>query len=179
MQPVVFLDRDGTINEEKIYLSSPDDLRLIPGAAQAIKRLNQAGWAVVLITNQSGIGRGYFSLETLEAIHQRLEDELAEVGAHLDGVYVCPHCPDDGCACRKPATLLFEQAIRDLDLDPHQAVAIGDKASDLEPGHRLGYRTILVLTGHGQTQWTQRELWNFAPDVVVADLEAAVEHILT
>ena len=178
MRPVAFLDRDGTINEEKIYLSHPADFHLLPGAAQAIKRLNRAGWAVVVVTNQSGLARGYFSPETLQAIHRRLEQALAQAGAGVDGIYLCPHHPDDGCTCRKPGTALFKQAAADMDLDLRHSVIIGDKMSDLEPGSRLGCKTVLVLTGHGTEAWAQRHRWTFQPDVVVKDLAEAVAWLL-
>lgn len=178
MRPVVFLDRDGTINEEKIYLSDPADCRLIPGAATAIKRLNQAGCAVVVVTNQSGLARGYFSWETLDAIHRRLEQDLAGEGAYLDGIYVCPHHPADGCLCRKPSPYLFKLAGQELGLDLDQSVFIGDKISDLQPGYQLGRPTALVLTGHGPEQWADLEKWDFTPNIVVNSLVEAVEWLL-
>src|SRR5713226_7491643 len=101
MRPTIFLDRDGTINIEVNYLKSPDELRLIDGAAEAINHLRAAGYAIIVVTNQSGIARRFMTSETLEAIHQKLRDELAARGAHVDGIYACPHHPDDGCECRK------------------------------------------------------------------------------
>lgn len=176
-RPAVFLDRDGTINAEVNYLDTPDEFRLLSGAAKAIRRLNRAGWPVVVISNQSGIARGYFTYETLEAIHGRMQAALARVGARLDGIYVCPHHPDDGCPCRKPGTALFEQAAHELGLDVPRSVTIGDKFSDLEPGRRLGSHTVLVLTGHGKTEWARRQEWQ--PDAVLPDLQTAVEWLLT
>jgi D-glycero-D-manno-heptose 1,7-bisphosphate phosphatase len=179
MRPAAFLDRDGTINEERIYLSNPADFQLLPGVALAIRRLNQAGWAVVVVTNQSGLARGYFTLDTLEQIHLRLKQDLAAVNAYVDAIYLCPHHPDAGCACRKPGVALFEQAARDLNLDLSQSVLIGDKPSDLQPGCHLGSRTVLVLTGHGQTEWQGQETWNFTPDVVVPALPQAVDWLFS
>jgi|SRR5688572_231658 len=178
MRPVAFLDRDGTINEEKHYLSDPAEFRLLPGVAQAIRRLNQAGWAVVVITNQSGLARGYFSWETLEAIHQRLQEELARAEAHVDAIYICPHHPEAGCSCRKPSPAMFEQAARELNLDLQRSAVIGDKQSDLQPGHILGSRTVLVLTGHGQAEWQQRDKWGVKPDLVAPSLVEAVNWLL-
>jgi len=179
---VVFLDRDGTINEEVEYLSDPRDFCLLPGAGQAIRHFNEVGWAVVVITNQSGIGRGYFTWERLEAIHQRMLEELAAVGAWLDGLYVCPHHPQEGCKCRKPGTALFEQALHDLGCclgsPAPPCVTIGDKMTDLEPGRKLGCATVLVLTGHGAEQVINRAKWSFAPDAILPDLNAAAEWLM-
>ena len=175
---VVFLDRDGTINEEVEYLSDPHDFRLLPGAGQAIRHFNEVGWAVVVITNQSGIGRGYFTWERLEAIHQRMLEDLAAVGAWLDGLYVCPHRPDEGCKCRKPETGLFEQALLALGLTLPPCVAIGDKMTDLEPGRKLGCTTVLVLTGHGARELENQATWPFEPDAILPDLDAAADRFL-
>jgi histidinol-phosphate phosphatase family protein len=160
-------------------LSDPADCHLIPGVATAIKRLNQTGWAVVVVTNQSGLARGYFSSETLAAIHRRLEQDLAREGAHLDGIYVCPHHPADGCACRKPGPVLFEQAAQELGLDLDQSVFIGDMISDLQPGYHWGRPTALVLTGHGREQWARQDAWGFRPHIVVNSLVEAVEWLLS
>jgi D-glycero-D-manno-heptose 1,7-bisphosphate phosphatase len=174
----VFLDRDGTLNEEVNYLSRVQDLRWLPGAPQAVRTLNDRGWAVVLITNQSGIGRGYYTEQDARAIHQYIESELAQIGAHLDAILYCPHHPDDHCLCRKPKTYLFEKAARELDLDLAHSYAIGDKLSDLEPGRALGCLTILVLTGHGQTHLQMARERDLQPDHVAADLANAVEWII-
>ena len=143
----VFLDRDGTVNHEVSYIRDPQELRLIPGAAESIARLNRAGARVVLVTNQSGIGRGMFTPEVLEATHGRLNDLLAAAGARLDAIYFCPHHPDDGCLCRKPGTLMVERAQRDLGVDLARAYVIGDQSRDIELGHRLGMKAVLVKTG--------------------------------
>ncbi len=177
-RPVAFLDRDGTINEERVYLSHPDGFCLLPGAAQAIGRLNQAGWAVVVVTNQSGLARGYFTEEILQAIHRQFEQDLAAAEAWVDAIYFCPHHPDDGCTCRKPGVALFEQAARDLKLDLNGSIFVGDKFSDLQPGHQLGRPTALVLTGHGRQEWLRAETQNFKPDIVVDSLVEAVNWLL-
>lgn len=175
----VFLDRDGTLNEEVNYLSRVEDMRWLPRAVQAVRRLNEHGWAVVLITNQSGIGRGYYTEQDVAAIHERITADLAQAGAHLDGLYYCPHHPDEQCLCRKPKPYLFQQAARDLDLDLASSYAIGDKVSDLEPGRQLGCQTILLLTGHGQEHLQIAREQGFRPNYVAKDLYQAVEWIIS
>jgi D-glycero-D-manno-heptose 1,7-bisphosphate phosphatase len=156
MKRAVFLDRDGTINEEVGYLRNLSDLRLIPGSAAAIRRLNDAGLKVVLVTNQSGIARGYFSEAQLQVIHERLSQMLLDEGARLDAVYYCPHHPTAGnslytreCDCRKPGTGLIDKAARDLNIDIKQSYVVGDKWSDVELGQKAGAFSVLVRTGYG------------------------------
>lgn len=173
MKRFVLIDRDGTINVEKHYLSDPDQLELYPGAGAAIRRLNQAGYGVAVITNQSGIARGYFDLATLDRIHARLGELLAAEGARVDGIYLCPHGPDDDCACRKPLPGMVEQAVAEHGFDPAQAVMIGDKEMDVELGHAVGATTFLVRTGHGA-----KAVAGSRADHVVDDLAAAVGVIL-
>ncbi len=126
----VFLDRDGTIIRDFHYLSRPEQVELLDGAAEAIARINAALVPAVVVTNQSGIGRGYFSVRDYEATEQRLNELLAERGAHIDATYYCPHTPEEKCRCRKPDTLLFEQAADDLDIDLGSALFIGDRFRD-------------------------------------------------
>ena len=145
----VVLDRDGTIIEEKHYLSDPGDVELIPGAAKGLRQLREMDLGLVVITNQSGIGRGYFDGARLDLIHQRVSELLALEEVYLDGFYHCPHLPEDNCLCRKPRTGLLELAAKDLDFDPQAALVIGDKASDVEMGQRVGATTLLVRTGYG------------------------------
>jgi D-glycero-D-manno-heptose 1,7-bisphosphate phosphatase len=151
----VFLDRDGTVNEEVGYLSDLKQLRLIPGADSAIKRLNEAGFKVILVTNQSGIARGYFSEAFVHETHALLEKMLLETGARLDGIYYCPHHPKAGhspytieCDCRKPGTGLIDRAVRDLDIDVELSYVVGDKWSDVELGQRAHAHAILVRSGY-------------------------------
>ena len=146
---VVLLDRDGTLIEERHYLASPEGVVLLPGAARALAVGRALGWRFLLITNQAGIGRGYFDAHALTAVHDRLQALLAAEGARLDGIYYCPHHPDDGCACRKPAPGLVWQAVRDWDFDPTRAVMVGDKPCDLLLGRAVGAHTCLVRTGYG------------------------------
>ena len=142
---VVFLDRDGTIIEDRHYLSRAEEVKLLPGAADAIARINAQLVPVIVVTNQSGIARGIFTVEDHERVTERLDDLLRERGAHLDGSYFCPHAPEDGCDCRKPGTLLFRQAAKDHhEIDLTRALYIGDKMRDVEPGLTLGGQAILI-----------------------------------
>jgi D-glycero-D-manno-heptose 1,7-bisphosphate phosphatase len=157
-RPALFLDRDGVINVDVGYLHRPGDLALIDGSAEAIARVNRLGVPVVVITNQAGIGRGYYDEAAFRAVQAKLEQVLAERGAHLDGCYFCPHHPVHGvgrlrvaCDCRKPKPGLLLQASRELGLDLAASLLIGDKDSDLEAGRAAGCTTLLVRTGYGAT----------------------------
>lgn len=166
------IDRDGTINVEREYLSNPNGLELIPGAAKGLRLLKELGLGLVVLTNQSGIARGYFSLETLDAIHARLKALLAGEGIALDGLYICPHGPDDDCDCRKPLPGLALQAAKDLGFDPSRAFVIGDKAADVDLGKAVGATSILVRTGHGRKHEAMCR-----PDYVADDLLGAAKWI--
>ena len=149
-RPAVFLDRDGTVIADPGYLGSPDDVRLLPGAGEAIVRLNEAGLPVIMITNQSGIGRGYYSEADFHAVQAEVERRLAEAGARLDAVYFCPHDPTvHACQCRKPGTELFERAIEEHDLDPAASWFVGDRGRDVAPARRWGGRAVLVAAADG------------------------------
>lgn len=174
----VFLDRDGVINEEVNYLCRPDEFRLLPRTASAIRDLRRAGFRVVVVTNQSGLARGYFSPDDLAAVHERMRSELARARTRLDGIYVCPHHPDDSCQCRKPEIRLFQQAAQDLKLRLDQSYYVGDKLTDLIPGKTLGGRTILVLTGHGQREQELARQQSFQPEHIAANLYEAAEWII-
>jgi len=153
LRPAAFLDRDGTINVDCHYLSDPAQVELLPGAAEGLKRLAAMGYALVVVTNQSGIARGYFDAARLDEIHARLAELLAAEGIVLDGVYVCPHGPGDACACRKPLPGLALAAAADLGLDLANSVMIGDKAADVGLGRAIGAKAaILVRTGYGVAQ---------------------------
>ncbi len=181
----VFLDRDGTICEEVGYLDSVERMRLIPRAAEAVRRINARGFKTIVVTNQSGVARGYFTEERLQTLHEELIRQLKEEGAHLDAIYYCPHHPEGEtspyrviCDCRKPATGLLRKAAEELDVDLNASFLIGDHYSDVECAHRAGARGILLLTGHGQAAWSQRDQWQVAPDWVAEDLFAAVQWVL-
>jgi D-glycero-D-manno-heptose 1,7-bisphosphate phosphatase len=141
---VVILDRDGTMVIDRGYLSDPAGLEFEPGAAEGLKWLYSHGYRLVVITNQSGVGRGFFTLERLEAMNARLNIMVEEAGAKLEGIYYCPHAPNDGCDCRKPALGLLIRAASDLGFDPASAIMIGDKESDIEFGRRAGATTVLI-----------------------------------
>jgi len=152
----VFLDRDGTINEEVEYLSKVADFRFIPGVPEALRRLKDAGYLLVVVTNQSGIGRGYYDEAALASIHAHMHAELAVSGASIDACYFCPHHPEHAvgdyrldCACRKPLPGMLEQAASDLDIDLAASFMIGDKLADVEAGINAGCTPLLVLTGYG------------------------------
>jgi len=181
----VFLDRDGTINEEINYLSRPDQLRLLDGAAEAIKLLNQAGCKVVVTTNQAGVARGYFSEQTVQEIHRALENMLGENGARLDAIYYCPHHPGAGlgaykadCQCRKPKPGMLEKAADDLGLDLRQAFVVGDKISDLQAGRAAGCQNILVRTGYGLESEKEFSAYAWQPDWIANNLLEAARWIL-
>ena len=171
----VFLDRDGTLVEDPGYLASPDGLRLLPGAARAVARLNAAGWATVVVTNQSGIARGLLTEAEYRATAARLEALLAEQGARLDGQYHCPHHPDftGACECRKPGTLLYRRAAEELGLDLAACWWIGDRRRDIEAAHAFGGRAVLVRTGAGESA-----LPGATPVLAASDLDAAATLVL-
>ncbi len=170
----VLLDRDGTLIVEKHYLSDPEQVELIEGAAEGLRRLAARGLGLVLVTNQSGIGRGFFDAARLAEIHERLLRELRAEGVELDGIFVCPHHPDERCACRKPRTGLVQRAAAELGFDPARAFVIGDLPSDVALGRALGATTLLVRTGHGAATLARGETH---PDHVVADLREAAQRI--
>jgi histidinol-phosphate phosphatase family protein len=144
MNKAVFIDRDGTIARDAPYCSNPEDFELLPGVAEGIKLFNKHGFKVVVITNQSGVGRGYFTEEMLARIHDKMRDELAKYGAHVDAVYYCPHHPDDNCECRKPRPKMVFQAASDLRINLQQSYVIGDHDMDIEMGKNVGCKTILI-----------------------------------
>jgi D-glycero-D-manno-heptose 1,7-bisphosphate phosphatase len=170
-RPYILLDRDGTVIAEKHYLSDPAQVELLPGAADGLRLLQEAGYGLVLITNQSGIGRGMFTQQDLERVHARLEELLAAEGVHLDGIYSCPHAPEEDCDCRKPRTKLVRDAARDFGFNLTETWVVGDKLADIDLARNAGARSILVRTGYGQ----DAEAKGAKADVVVDGLrEAAV-----
>ncbi len=185
-RPAVFLDRDGTINEQMGYINHISRFHLLAGVGAAIRRLNEHNIPVVVVTNQSGLARGYFPASLLDQVHQLMQAQLAAEGARIDGLYVCPHHPEAKeeryrvrCDCRKPGTGLLEQAAREMDLDLARSFMVGDRWSDLECGARVGATPILVLTGYGRGDHAYigpaKEL---QPALVAEDLAAAVDWIL-
>jgi D-glycero-D-manno-heptose 1,7-bisphosphate phosphatase len=178
-QPAVFLDRDGTINEEMGYINHLSRFKLLPQAVPAIRRLNEAGVKVVVITNQSGAARGYYPAALVDEVHALLQQTLAAAGAKVDGIYACLHGPEDGCACRKPQPTLMVQAARDLDLDLARSYAVGDRYKDIETAANAGAKGILVLTGYGRGEYEYFiQKAPVQPVHVAPDILAAVEWIL-
>jgi histidinol-phosphate phosphatase family protein len=145
----VLLDRDGTIIVEKNYLSDPGEAILEQGALEGLRMLVEAGATLAVVSNQSGVGRGYFSMEAVDAVNARISEQLAGAGIAVAGWYVCPHRPDDGCSCRKPRPGLVERAAADLNFDPRTAYIVGDKESDIELGIATRATPVLVRTGYG------------------------------
>lgn len=174
-RPAVFLDRDGTLIEDPGYLADPAGVRLLPGVAEALRRLGEAGYARIVVTNQSGIGRNLYSTDDFRAVEAEMERQLATLGGGVDGVYHCPHHPDHGCACRKPGTTLHRAAAAEHDLDLQASWCIGDRAGDILAAAPLGARAILVRTGEGARHVETAALQGIP---VVADLAAAVTHLL-
>ncbi len=140
----VFVDRDGTLNDDPGYLASPDMLVLFPGVVEAVAKLKRAGCCVVLVTNQSGIGRSYFTRTDLHAIHDKLQVLLRQGGGMLDGIFFCPHLPEEGCACRKPSPGLVHQAVETLGVRVSRSYVVGDKRSDMELAKNIGAIGVLV-----------------------------------
>ncbi|OGT68643.1 MAG: D-glycero-beta-D-manno-heptose-1,7-bisphosphate 7-phosphatase [Gammaproteobacteria bacterium RIFCSPLOWO2_02_FULL_42_9] len=149
MKKLIILDRDGVINKESAaYIKSPDEWIPITGSLEAIAQLNKANFTVVVASNQSGVGRGLFSPETLEQIHQKMQRALKKYGGHIDKIYFCPHTPDDHCKCRKPKSGLFDQIKKDYDINLKKIYAVGNSKRDLDAAKAC--KKILVLTGHGK-----------------------------
>ena len=172
--PFVVLDRDGTIIEEVSYLSDPKQIALIPGAGKALRDLSAMGFGLVVITNQSAVGRGFFDEAQLARIHGCFLKMLRAEDINLDGLYFCPHTPKDRCLCRKPQTGLIRKASQEFGFDLSNSIVIGDKVSDIEMGRRVRALTILVRTGYGAQVAAEQRV---AADYIVDDLPAAVEVI--
>lgn len=168
------LDRDGTINEEVGHLDDPDDLRLIPGSARAIRRLKALGLGIVVVTNQANVGRGLLEPADLERIHARLRAMLAAEDAEVDAILHCPHAPEDGCRCRKPAPGMALDAAERFGFDPRDAFVVGDHAGDVGMGRAIGATTFLVLTGHGTEEQVKA---GGDADHVAVDLAAVADII--
>jgi len=174
-QPIdtVFLDRDGTVIEEREYLSDPDGVVLLPDAAAGLTQLAAAGKKLVILTNQSGIGRGYFTQKQSDAVQAKTLQLLKNEGVAIDGIYCCPHSPNTPCDCRKPNTGMARSAAQDLGLDLNRCAMIGDKAIDIAMGENIGAVTILVQTGYGK-----EELAKCKPDFVATSLLDAARFLL-
>jgi D-glycero-D-manno-heptose 1,7-bisphosphate phosphatase len=170
----VLLDRDGTIIIERHYLSDPRQIEFLPGAVTGLRHMLGMGLGLVVVTNQSAVGRGFFDEAHLDLIHQRLNELLEAEGIHLEGIYFCPHTPEDGCYCRKPRPGLIERAAKEFDFDLQASFVIGDKPADIELGREVGATTFLVRTGYG-AEFADDPTVN--PDYVADDLSAAAQTI--
>ncbi len=175
----IFVDRDGTINRDVHYLDNPDKFTMYPGVGKGIKTLKKKGYKIIVITNQSGIGRGYFTEHQLMSIHERMTEEFQQFDVILDGIYYCPHHPEDKCKCRKPQTGLFEQAITEHNIDVQKSFMIGDKILDIEAGKKTGTKTILIPEPHVRDECLSKEItWEYSPDYIADDFCNAVVWIL-
>lgn len=170
-KPAIFLDRDGTLIEEVNFLSRVEDLRLFPFTVDAINLLKEKGFLIIVVTNQSGIGRGIYNEAAMHSIHQQMQVELADA---VDAFYFCPHLPCDGCRCRKPGLGMLESAMEDFDIDLQNSWMIGDKKIDVETGQSMGIRTAFVQTGYGRKH---RSLLTQSPDVNAVHLGSAAREI--
>jgi len=185
-RPAVFIDRDGTISEEVGYVNHPSRFRLFPYAAEAIRILNNNDWLAIVITNQAGVARGYFSEDVVVNVHEHLKNELANESAQLDAIYYCAHHPTVGeppyrldCDCRKPKTGLIDCATREFAIDLAASWMVGDRYSDVELARNAGLHSAFVLSGYGRGEWEyQRQSWKYQPDLVCENLLEVVKRIV-
>ena len=182
-KPAIFLDRDGTINEQVGYLNHIDRLWLLPGVAKAIRQLNEYPLPVFIVTNQAGAARGYFPEELVTKVNAKMEALLAEEGAHIDGLYYCPHLKggkiahlDVDCNCRKPKPGMLLQAAKEHNVDLKRSYVVGDRMGDVAFGQSVGAKGILVLTGYGKGE--RDYIGGTTPDYIATDLQAAVDWII-
>lgn len=150
MNKAVFIDRDGTVNRDVLYCSCPEDFELLPDVAEGISLLNKHGFKVIVVTNQSGIARGYFTEQTLAKVHDKMRGDLAKYNARIDAIYYCPHHPDDNCECRKPQPKMLFRAASELDIDLRQSYVIGDSDMDVEMGRRAGCKAAIQVGQAGE-----------------------------
>lgn len=171
-RPAAFLDREGTLVVEKEYLADPDQIELLPGAAEAVKRLNQWGYLVIGVTNQSGVARGYFGEDTVRAMNTRVTEMFAREGAVIHRIYYCPHYPGAGsppCECRKPGRGMIDRALSEFAIDLSRSFVAGDRPCDVLLGHAVGTAGILVLTGYGRQElaaWSESRRPDFVADTL-------------
>jgi D-glycero-D-manno-heptose 1,7-bisphosphate phosphatase len=179
LRPAVFLDRDGTIDEEVGYLNHASRFRMFPFAAPAIRRLNEAGLPVIVVTNQSGVGRGYFPESLVHTVNELMTQQLREKGAAIDAIYYCPHTSAENCSCRKPRTGMLDHAALEHALDLQRSFVVGDRYGDIELARNAGARSVLVRTGYGEGElaW-HAATWPMQPDFVAEDIMQAADWIL-
>ena len=186
-RPAVFIDRDGTISDEVGYVNHPSRFRLLEHSTEALRLLNEAGWLAILVTNQAGVARGYFSEAMVQEVHANLSAVLEKEGARLDAIYYCAHHPSVGeppyrldCDCRKPRPGLINRAAVEWKVDLANSWMVGDRFSDVELARNAGVHSALVLTGYGRGEWEhQRSSWTMEPEIVADNLLEAVKLILS
>jgi len=186
-RPAVFIDRDGTISDEVGYVNHPSRFRLLEHSTEALRLLNDAGWLAILVTNQAGVARGYFSEAMVQEVHANLSAVLEKEGARLDAIYYCAHHPSVGeppyrldCDCRKPRPGLINRAAVEWKVDLANSWMVGDRFSDVELARNAGVHSALVLTGYGRGEWEhQRSSWTMEPEIVADNLLEAVKLILS
>jgi D-glycero-D-manno-heptose 1,7-bisphosphate phosphatase len=179
------MDRDGTISEEVGYVNHPSRFSLFAYSAPAIKKLNDTGWLAIVVTNQAGVARGYFSEDLIAKVHEKMRLDLGKQNARLDAVFYCAHHPSVGqppyrldCDCRKPKPGLIRRAANEMNIDLAQSWMVGDRYSDIELAYNAGLRSAFVMSGYGRGEWEhQRKDWKHAPDIVAEDLFEAVNAI--
>ena len=179
LRPAVFLDRDGTIAEEVGYLNHATRFRMFSFVAAVVRRLNESGLPVIVVTNQSGVGRGYFPESLVHTVNELMTQQLAKAGARIDAIYYCPHTSADNCSCRKPKAGMLERAAKEHALDVQRSFVVGDRYRDIELGRNARARSILVRTGYGEGElaWHAAK-WPLQPDFVAEDLTQAADWIL-
>lgn len=176
---IIVLDRDGVINEDSLhFIKSPKEWHAIDGSLQAIAKLNQAGYVVVVATNQSGVGRGYLSLETLQKIHAKMETELSQYNGHLDGIFFCPHKPEDNCSCRKPKNGLLLAIAEKFEVKPQDLLVVGDSWRDIETANNTQCSSVLVRTGNGEKTIATKGLDALNNTKIFANLKDFVDNLL-
>ena len=179
LRTAVFLDRDGTICEEVGYLNHVSRFRMFPFVAASLQRLNEAGYRVIVVSNQSGVARGYFPESLVKEVTHRMTQQLSEAGARVDAVYYCTHASAENCPCRKPKTGMLECAAREHQIDLQRSFVVGDRYIDIELARNAKARGILVRTGYGEGELAWREAkWPAPPDLIADDLAQAVDWIL-
>ena len=172
------MDRDGTVSEEVGYMYHAGLYKPFPWTGAAVRRINESGFKAVLVTNQSGVGRGFFSLDSVAEVHDKLVREVGRSNARFDAIYYCPHDPDAACECRKPSPGMLLKAQQQLDIDLSRSFVIGDRYLDIRMAHRVGARGVLVMTGDGPAELAQHKDDEEQPDSVCENLLTAVEQIL-
>lgn len=179
LRAAVFLDRDGTLCEEVGYLNHVSRFRMFPFVTAALRRLNDAGYPAIIVSNQSGVARGYFPESLVLQVHEAMRQQLSEASAKLEAIYYCPHASSENCSCRKPKTGMLERAAREHGIDLQRSFVVGDRYTDIELAHNAKVRGILVRTGYGEGElaWHAAK-WPAPPDFVASDLAEAVDWIL-